>query len=77
MDVDEENVADAASACKRQKRNNSIDEGACNEEDGGDAATAKSATAKTTVENEKATEESVEAAGAAAGDADMDPKLVG
>ncbi|KAH8395252.1 hypothetical protein KR222_004397 [Zaprionus bogoriensis] len=51
MDVDEESVSDTASACKRQKRNNSKDE-TCNEDGSEAPAVTETATAAAAAANE-------------------------
>lgn len=70
MDVDEENVSDTATECKRQKRNNSKDD-VGNIDDGGDEADTTTTTVGST---NTETEASVVPD---AGDADIVEKLVG
>lgn len=70
MDVDEENVSDTATECKRQKRNNSKDD-VGNIDDGGDEAD----TTTTTVGSTNTETEALVVPDA--GDADIVEKLVG
>lgn len=70
MDVDDENVSDTETKCKRQKRNNSKDEVGTIDVGGDEAATKSTTAAKTNIETEASVVPD-------AGEADIVSSLVG